>query len=280
MAPFTRQKAARRVEDSTSTAFLLASPLSIPHIDVPEDFRPTRPLARESSETSDLPLNSSPRGFTTPPGIEMEFYDSDKISHTVETVHPYLKGDLKDAKAVSVTSWIHAISGRSPEQFDEWTRCIRDMRMFYDDIVQQSLIRFSIATSEKRRYHPLIDLCNRLVELARGRLPGLQEKYPVDDFCFASCWNKPVARIEEHVGLGAIRKPDVVGVRRKHATELKKEGGAVRWVDLLLAMEVKYRNKLVKALNTERKRRGLASVDSLGETHGIEVYHSHHWRRP
>ncbi|KAJ3541013.1 hypothetical protein NM688_g6144 [Phlebia brevispora] len=92
-----------------------------------------------------------------------------------------------------------------------------------------------------------------------------RQTYPVDDFCFAE-YNRPVDTIEEHEGLGAVRKPDILGLRRSVARKLVSKKGArtkatVRWTDILLVLEVKFRNAdLLEVLNNVREQRNLEGI--------------------
>lgn len=94
--------------------------------------------------------------------------------------------------------------------------------MVEDQGVQSSLCDYcQTAYAEGGRHIPFADLANRIVELGRGSLTGLTKTYPMDDFCFANSWYRPIATIEEHKpDLLAARKPDGLALRPEAAKKL------------------------------------------------------------
>ncbi len=184
-------------------------------------------------------------------------------TRTRDAVDPYIRQDLRDAKAVSVRTWCKVVFGFPEERLDNWIRKIEKKDWFNDAIISQALSDFCGAIVEDERCHAFISFADRVVKLARGALPGLDDKYPIDDLVFADHHAKEVAVIEEHGLRGAKRKPDIVGVRRKHAEVLAK-GGTIRWIDILLLFEFKFGtgNKMAEKLAAERKRRVESALPS------------------
>lgn len=185
-------------------------------------------------------------------------------TRTRDAVNPYIRQDLRDAKAVSIRTWCKAVFGFPEERLDSWIRSIREKDWFNDPVISQALSDFCKATTEDQRYAAFIAFADHVVKLARGALPGLDDKYPIDDLVFVDHHAKEVAVIEEHGARGAKRKPDVVGVRRKHAAILLK-GGTIRWIDILLPSEFKFdiKRKLAEKLDAERKRRAESALSTV-----------------
>ncbi|KAJ3554595.1 hypothetical protein NM688_g3026 [Phlebia brevispora] len=185
------------------------------------------------------------------------------LSHTRSAVSPYIEQDLKKAQAVSIDTWSQAVFNIPPGRLDEWAGQIKESGWYEDDIVQQSLAAYCKSTNESGRYKPTVDLTNHIIELARGNLTGLDKHYPLDDFTFADNHDSVVEPIEEHEGLGAHRKPDILGLRRQSAKKLEETRNAIRWTDILLVLELKFGTKLLAWYNADRNKRGLPDVTDL-----------------
>lgn len=199
------------------------------------------------------------------------------VVHTDDVCHPYLQEDLtSSATGISLNSWAEAKFGLSKGGLKKWAAEIAALDWFTDEVVQNALGRYCGAVNEGGRYQPFIELANRIIELCRGALTGVGDKYPVDDFCFANSSTNTIETIEEHEGLGARRKPDVLGLRRAIARKLetaissareKSKAGKpkpVRWVDILTIVEHKFGHDILAKLNAERRSRGLCPLDKNG----------------
>ncbi|KAJ3552748.1 hypothetical protein NM688_g3990 [Phlebia brevispora] len=185
-------------------------------------------------------------------------------SHDQEHLSPYLREDLNDAVNVPLEQWTEAVFNLPEGGLDIWARKIASCGWFDDEVIGSSLIAYCAAEKEVKRYKPFAQLANRIVELARGTLTGVGETYPVDDFCFVE-YNRQVDTIEDHEGLGAVRKPDVLGVRKHVVRKLftkdsENTQATVPWTDILLVLELKFRHKdlhetldEVKALRKEKR---------------------------
>lgn len=218
-------------------------------------------------ETTTSSSDPGERGATPlrlePPGMF-------SLSRTRDAIHPYVEQDLKDAQIISIARWTASVFGLPPGRLSEWAQQISKLKWFTDRIVQQSLIDYCKAKKEKERYQPFVSLANRIIDLGRGKLVGVDAKYPVNTFCFADNHNRVVDTIDDHEGLGAHRKPDVLGLLRKCAKILAKDNGTVRWVDILLLLELKFKVNLLSLLNSVRCEYGLAPVDETGKPEKVE----------
>lgn len=193
------------------------------------------------------------------------------ISRTNDANHPYLQEDLtSSATGIPVHSWAESKFALSKGGLKTWADEISALNWFHDEVIQNALGRYCRAGEEKDRYQPFVELTNRIIKLGRGALTGVRDKYPVDDFCFANSSTNEIQTIEEHEGLGARRKPDVLGLRRAVANKLEKATSAteekskagkakpVRWVDILTIVEHKFSKKLREKLDAERRARALS----------------------
>ncbi|KAJ3529931.1 hypothetical protein NM688_g7784 [Phlebia brevispora] len=180
-------------------------------------------------------------------------------SHTKSSVNPYIEYDLRSAKAISVNLWAIGVFGLPPGRLEKWEGRIRDEQWFGDKIIAQCLSDYCAAPGEAKRYQPFVDLANRIVELARGKLPGLNDRYPVDDFTLAGNHENVVQSIREHQGLVAARKPDILGLLSSTAKAVRC-GRAVQWTDIVLVFELKFRQALKKPLKIERDNRRAPDV--------------------
>lgn len=193
-----------------------------------------------------------------PPTLNLDVFDTSGPPHTADKAHPYLKHDLKEAKVVSVEVWIEALFALSPDSLVLWLREIRELGVFQDELIQQSLSEYSTALREEARFAPFVTCCNRIVEMARGKLTALADTDAADPIVFANCSKKPVQIIEQHgTRLGEVIKPDVVALRRSKALEIPRAQGVLRWVDILMAIELKYKDRIARMLHEERLRRGV-----------------------
>ncbi|KAJ3557709.1 hypothetical protein NM688_g1320 [Phlebia brevispora] len=215
---------------------------------------PPRPARRSPS----FPTVSPPtqRGMTSPKIVNGSFTGCSDHGH----LSPYLREDLNNAEGVPLDSWVNALFTLPAGGLRTWVSMIACRGWFNDKEIQSSLAAYCQAQEQDERYQPFTTLSNRILELARGTLAGVGKTYPVDDFCFVK-YNRPVDTIRDHDGLDAVRKPDVLGVRKTVARKLfTKDGGktqaTVRWTDILVVVELKLRNKtLTESLQEAKKLR-------------------------
>ncbi|THG98171.1 hypothetical protein EW026_g3983 [Hermanssonia centrifuga] len=182
-------------------------------------------------------------------------------AHTNDTVHPYIREDVDTAKRISLKVWVRAVLGLSEDQFVEWVRHIADNDWYKDEVIEEALIAFARASVETERYEPFANLGNRIFELAKGELPGV-DSFPINDIEMIR--NDPVhlKRTPEDDVLGAKRKPDLLVVRGSKIRTLRStKSMAFDWTDVLLFLEMKREKPLVEALLAWRKTRGLPELD-------------------
>ncbi len=182
-------------------------------------------------------------------------------AHAKETVHPYIREDVETAKRIPLKVWVRAVLGLSEDQFVEWVGHIADNDWYKDEVIEEALIAFARASVETERYEPFANLGNRIFELAKGELPGV-DSFPINDIEMIR--NDPVhlKRTPEDDVLGAKRKPDLLVVRGSKIRTLRStKSMAFDWTDVLLFLEMKREKPLVEALLAWRKTRGLPELD-------------------
>ncbi|THG94234.1 hypothetical protein EW026_g7196 [Hermanssonia centrifuga] len=182
-------------------------------------------------------------------------------SHTKRTVHPYIREDVETAKRVSLQVWVRAALGLPEDQFVEWVRHIADNDWYKDEVIEEALIAFARASVETERYEPFAKLGNRIFELAKEELPGV-DSFPINDIEMIR--NDPVHlnRTPEDDVLGAKRKPDLLVVRGSKIRTLRStKSMAFDWTDVLLFLEMKREKPLVETLLAWRKTQGLPGLD-------------------
>ncbi|KAJ3543285.1 hypothetical protein NM688_g5874 [Phlebia brevispora] len=184
--------------------------------------------------------------------------------HDRKSIHPYVREDLRHAKHVGFFVWTEAVLGLSQTKLLSRAREIGKLRWFEDSIIQNALIDYCRVTSEKRRYDPFIHLVNRIVELASGKLPGVDKVYPIKDFCIANNADRVVKPISEHGSMGAKRRPDFLGLSATNAVKLYTKGGSVEWKDILFFGELKYVSCISEMLSKERQLRDMSHLDKEG----------------
>ncbi|KAJ3552550.1 hypothetical protein NM688_g4094 [Phlebia brevispora] len=183
--------------------------------------------------------------------------------HDRESIHPYVREDLKCAKVVGFYTWTESVLGLPSTKIVARAREIAKLRWFEDRIIQDALVDYCRGTTEKARYDPFVHLVNRVIELARGKLSGVGV-YPVKDFCIANNSDRVVQTIPEHGGLGAKRRPDFLGLPLAKAAKLYTPKGSVHWSDILCWGELKQVTILTEPLDKERQARGLSALDDSG----------------
>ena len=189
-------------------------------------------------------------------------------SHTNDDIHPYVAHDLRNCNSVvSLRVWIEAVCGIPETRFITWIARIKELDWFADDIIQKSLLTFA-ASGELKRYTPFVDIANRILALAPGSIPGIPEEspYPIADPHFRDNSATPVQPIPEHGTIGAVRKPDVLCLRRSTVDQLQSKADArVQWTDILHWWEMKYNHLLIEDLSEARIDRGMSALESDGQ---------------
>ncbi|THG98028.1 hypothetical protein EW026_g4103 [Hermanssonia centrifuga] len=220
----------------------------------------TRPQPREQSP--EFAPKSLKDGDVTREGtpLNMSLESILTVEHTNNTVHPYIKRDVKHAEQVSFDVWIAAVLKLDNSKLKSWIQHIKQHRWHEDSVVQDSLARFATAEKETARYEPLADLSNRILDMAKGHLPGVKS-YPIDDIKMIR--NDPSALncIPEHGSLGAVRKPDLLLVRGEKLETSDSKVVKFDWTDVLKFSEVKAFQILADAYDELRRDRGLPDVD-------------------
>ncbi len=185
------------------------------------------------------------------------------VEHTNDTVHPYIRRDVKHAEQVPFDVWIAAVLKLNKTKLKSWVQYIKQHRWHEDSVIQNSLARFATAEKETARYEPLADLSNRILDMAKGHLPGVKS-YPIDDITMTRNDPSPLNRIPEHGPLGAVRKPDLLLVRGE---KLETSGSKVvkfDWTDVLKFSEVKAFQLLSDAYDKLRRDRRLPETSKAG----------------
>ncbi|KAJ3559909.1 hypothetical protein NM688_g48 [Phlebia brevispora] len=225
----------------------------------PPEPPPTLPVSRPGHTGACTQFGQ--RGGT-PPKMAPGIWNSE---NTRENVHPYIRENLKNAQKVSAGCYSKALFTLPDGGLATWADEIGELNWFDDEIVRSSLAAYCGTISEVERYGPFTRLANRILELARGTLTDVRDTYPVNDFCFAE-YDRAVDTIEEHEGLGAVRKPDALGLRKSVAKRIKTKGGkgkkTVHWTDIFLVLEFKCSMDLLEQLNHQRSKRKLGHIDS------------------
>lgn len=186
-----------------------------------------------------------------------------RTSHTRDSIHPYIEQDLRDAESVDIYPWVEAAFGVPRQHIDKWTSKIGELKWFDDEIIQQSLDTFCQVPDEPKRYKPFCKLANRIIALARGKLPYIPaaNSYPVDSITFGATSGRAVAKIPEHGELGATRLLDVT-VTHGQAYRDYLSGKGIAWSDVLHSVQLK-RNAdvpLAKILAKEKRDRKKATT--------------------
>lgn len=192
----------------------------------------------------------------------MSFDRKCTTDHIRDSVNPYIKVDLVDAKAVRLYHWIEAVTGTSTDTFETWTTAIWRKKWFEEDeVVRNALVDFCSAGHERARYDPFATLCNRILALARGTLPGIPKtsSYPVDDQVFINAYGKEIATAPHHGRQSPSMQPDILVVGREVAQ--RSTESKVDWWEILYPLELKFLRKLVAELDRARVARGMSPSD-------------------
>lgn len=187
-------------------------------------------------------------------------------NHDRNSIHAYVCEDLRRAQSVSLFTWTEAVFGLPSTKMHARARKIAELKWFEDEVIQDALVDFVRSTYEVERYNPFVHLTNRIMELARGALPGVSKNYPIDDFCFANSANNVIRPTSEHGALAAKRKPDTLGLMISDALQLYESGGSVGWPSLLTWGELKGRlgPPVITVLNERRIAHGLTPLTRSG----------------
>ncbi|PSR82194.1 hypothetical protein PHLCEN_2v6117 [Hermanssonia centrifuga] len=176
----------------------------------------------------------------------------------------FAKHDLQDSlRDVPLETWIEAVLGVSPRLLNQWITCIRKLNWFRDRIIGCALTDYArpTVTEESDIYKPFARITNRILELAKGTLPGVGDIYPIEDIKVVVNGPTSVERILVHGALGVSRQPDLLFVRGAQK-DLSSDIGS-RWVDVLAFLEFKLENKdlLIQTLNSCRDNRRPPIID-------------------
>lgn len=141
--------------------------------------------------------------------------------HSRQSVHVYIKEDIKDAQHISFDLFTRCLLGLSPQRLEKWVSIISQEKWHEDRELAEGLEQYCYASSEAARYDPFCAIMNRALQMAHGRLPDVPDTYPIDDLCAKRSDPLAIRPIAEHGALGATRKPDAVIFRARHADKLK-----------------------------------------------------------
>lgn len=140
--------------------------------------------------------------------------------HDRSSVHVWIREDIKNSQHVKFDLFIHTLFGRSAENMKSWMDIIVKEKWHKDPKIAKALNSFCAGGSEVSRYQPLSDIANRVVRMAHGRLPDVPDIYPIDDICLKRNDPNFIETIEAQGELGALRRPDCLFLRAKHAGSL------------------------------------------------------------
>ncbi len=212
---------------------------------------PRAPKAKDTPQAQSPP-REVPRSGASNAATETRFNTAGMplSSHNVDTVHPYVKKDVAASKEIPLYAWTEGALKLTKQDIFQWTTLIDELNWFEDPVVRENLTTYSLpGRGEQGRYAPFAAVANRVLELAKGTLPGVPHSYPVDDIRFVQNDPTYMRRIPEHGLLGALRKPDLLILRGVHAKcvgESKRRG--VAWVDVLGFAEFKRGRTALDAL--------------------------------
>lgn len=195
--------------------------------------------------------------------------DTTSSKHVKVTLNALLEGDIVGSKSlVTFHQWIECVCGISRATLEGWETAIRQQKWFEDDVIQEGLIDYCRALDESERYDPFTKILNRIVELGRHHIPGIPAKksYPVNDLCFVRHDKNNVQTVPEHGIYGAMRRPDIICVRRPVAESLSSATSSHRaqWTDIMHWCELKYNDRLISDLSKKRKDLNMAPLRSNG----------------
>ncbi|PSR97088.1 hypothetical protein PHLCEN_2v4369 [Hermanssonia centrifuga] len=181
------------------------------------------------------------------------------VEHT-DPVHPYIRRDVRIAEQIPFDVWIAAVLKLDKSKLKSWIKCIKKHRWHEDSIIEESLTQFATAEKETARYEPLADLSNRILDMAKGHLPGV-DAYPIHDIKMTRNDPAAVNCIPEHGPLGSIRKPDLLLVRGEKLETSGSDVGNFNWTDVLKFSEVKAFRTLAEAYDQMKRDRRLPFAD-------------------
>ncbi len=178
-----------------------------------------------------------------------------------------LERDLRDnLQEVTLETWIEAVLGLSPRRLNQWTTRIKNLDWFQDRVIRRALTDYARPTVTEKSdiYKPFARITNRILELAKGTLPGVGDIYPIEDVKVVVNGSTQVECIPEHGRLGVSRQPDLLFVRGAQNNLSSDIESPARWVDVLAFLEFRLINKglLIQTLNNCRKGRGLPIINT------------------
>ncbi|KAJ3549207.1 hypothetical protein NM688_g5203 [Phlebia brevispora] len=136
-----------------------------------------------------------------------------------DSVHVYIREDIRQAKHVTFNTFIEAVFHLPPARLAQWTSIIRHDKWLADNVIQTNLNLFCKTSLEHSRYDPLCNIINRIIQMAPDRLPGVPAVYPIDDMCVKRN-ALPIRPMDFPYGLAAIRRPALLTIRGKHIPNL------------------------------------------------------------
>ncbi|THG98252.1 hypothetical protein EW026_g3909 [Hermanssonia centrifuga] len=181
--------------------------------------------------------------------------------HEKKTVNPYIQEDVDNARREPLRIWVEAVLGLPPEQFSEWVRYIKENEWYKDEVIQEGLIGYGKATTEKGLYVPFTDIANRIIRLGKDGLPGAKP-YPLDGIAVVENDDNYLKQIPEHQGIGALRRPDLLAVRVSKALQMQEDNRkSYEWSDILTFFELKFSKSSFNIFQASRRKRGLPKLD-------------------
>ena len=123
-------------------------------------------------------------------------------------------------------------------------------------VIEEALYDYCIVNTDIQgvRLGSFVKIMNRCLELAPGTLPGIpQEKpYPIADICFADISVRHVECTSDRGPLTPTRLPGVALLQRADAERLTREGGKIKWTDIISFCEVRESRSLSTHLEKEQ----------------------------
>ena len=129
---------------------------------------------------------------------------------TRSSVDPLVKRDLLNSKASApFYVWLKVVLRLPRPTLDEWVAMIRAQKWFEDRIIQDSFVYYCSALKEEYRYTPFITIANRILQLARGSIPGVPAtgSYPMDDICYVNSSSSVVRTVPEKNSEESVSMP-------------------------------------------------------------------------
>jgi hypothetical protein len=168
--------------------------------------------------------------------------------HTHDSIKAFVQQDIKENTCkVQYDLWMEAVFGLRKVDIDRWKATFRSKGWFNNLDIQQQLRSYCDVSSETQRYDPFCKIANKVLELAKSDLFPADYTYPIDDIKFVR--NDPVYLRRNNPKLDALRKPDVLGIRQRHESDLRPQDGkpplGLDWAAVFFFCEFKvFRKKI------------------------------------